>query len=312
MREHLSGEADEIVELRALVRSAFLRNRADRLPDEVRCPVNFECMKHTVETTPDFHSRQTDLTSWEVFCAVRIFYRSLETCHILNSNDDAQLHTLQLAFLEYFSVSRLVVESGITRAGLTWLFRKTRRDIWLARVDPGEAVGVLAGQCVGELVTQMTLNTFHHAGDVSALVGGVPRFDEIINVNRTQKKPSNTLVVRAEAIVESAYESDEANVRALVSKISAVALTSVLESSEVLNEAIGRTRVDAFLRDRVAGWATPPESQRENFARVTIRLVLNRRACLQRVIGPVDIVECIQQLIGSDHVFAQSLPSDDV
>jgi hypothetical protein len=39
-----------------LLRNAFLRNRTDRLPDEVRCPVNFERMKHTIEMTPDFHS----------------------------------------------------------------------------------------------------------------------------------------------------------------------------------------------------------------------------------------------------------------
>lgn len=31
-------------------------------------------------------------------------------------------------------------------------------------VDPGEAVGLLAGQSIGEPSTQMTLNTFHLAG----------------------------------------------------------------------------------------------------------------------------------------------------
>jgi DNA-directed RNA polymerase I subunit RPA1 len=35
---------------------------------------------------------------------------------------------------------------------------------------PGEAVGVLAAQSVGEPSTQMTLNTFHMAGALSALV----------------------------------------------------------------------------------------------------------------------------------------------
>jgi DNA-directed RNA polymerase I subunit RPA1 len=31
-------------------------------------------------------------------------------------------------------------------------------------VDPGEAVGLLAAQSIGEPSTQMTLNTFHFAG----------------------------------------------------------------------------------------------------------------------------------------------------
>jgi DNA-directed RNA polymerase I subunit RPA1 len=33
-------------------------------------------------------------------------------------------------------------------------------------VDPGEAVGLLASQGVGEPSTQMTLNTFHLAGEL--------------------------------------------------------------------------------------------------------------------------------------------------
>lgn len=34
---------------------------------------------------------------------------------------------------------------------------------------PGEAVGVLAGQSIGEPSTQMTLNTFHMAGTPNLL-----------------------------------------------------------------------------------------------------------------------------------------------
>jgi len=48
-------------------------------------------------------------------------------------------------------------------------------------VAPGEAVGVLAAQGVGEPSTQMTLNTFHLAGHGGANVTlGIPRLREII------------------------------------------------------------------------------------------------------------------------------------
>ncbi len=44
-------------------------------------------------------------------------------------------------------------------------------------VEPGEPVGVLAAQSVGEPSTQMTLNTFHLAGGggVNVTLGCVPR-----------------------------------------------------------------------------------------------------------------------------------------
>ena len=48
-------------------------------------------------------------------------------------------------------------------------------------VEPGEAVGVVAGQSVGEPSTQMTLNTFHLAGHAAKNVTlGIPRLREIV------------------------------------------------------------------------------------------------------------------------------------
>jgi len=67
-------------------------------------------------------------------------------------------------------------------------------------VDPGEAVGVLAAQSIGEPSTQMTLNTFHLAGFGAGNVTlGVPRLREIIMVaSRTIKTPNVTLKMRPE------------------------------------------------------------------------------------------------------------------
>jgi len=48
-------------------------------------------------------------------------------------------------------------------------------------VHPGENVGTLAGQGIGEPSTQMTLNTFHLAGHGGTNVTlGVPRLREIL------------------------------------------------------------------------------------------------------------------------------------
>ncbi|KAI0082411.1 beta and beta-prime subunits of DNA dependent RNA-polymerase [Panus rudis PR-1116 ss-1] len=65
-------------------------------------------------------------------------------------------------------------------------------------VDPGEAVGLLASQGVGEPSTQMTLNTFHFAGHGAANVTlGIPRLREIVMTASTKPKtPSMTMSVR--------------------------------------------------------------------------------------------------------------------
>jgi len=66
-------------------------------------------------------------------------------------------------------------------------------------IDPGEAVGVLAAQSIGEPSTQMTLNTFHLAGFGAGNVTlGVPRLREIImTASRSIKTPNIQLTMRA-------------------------------------------------------------------------------------------------------------------
>ena len=70
----------------------------------------------------------------------------------------------------------------------------------LFQAHPGEMVGALAAQSLGEPATQMTLNTFHYAG-VSAknVTLGVPRLKEIINVSKKPKTPSLTVFLIGQA-----------------------------------------------------------------------------------------------------------------
>ncbi|KAK0395050.1 hypothetical protein QR680_001087 [Steinernema hermaphroditum] len=74
------------------------------------------------------------------------------------------------------------------------LFWKAMR----ARVDPGENVGLLAAQSIGEPSTQMTLNTFHFAGRGEMNVTlGIPRLREILmTASKTIATPMAEIKVR--------------------------------------------------------------------------------------------------------------------
>jgi len=64
-----------------------------------------------------------------------------------------------------------------------------------AIVQPGEAIGVVAGQSIGEPSTQMTLNTFHLAGHSAKNVTlGIPRLREILmTASKNLNTPTMTL-----------------------------------------------------------------------------------------------------------------------
>jgi DNA-directed RNA polymerase beta' subunit len=65
-----------------------------------------------------------------------------------------------------------------------------------AIVAPGEMVGTIAAQSLGQPITQMTLNTFHAAGISSQnLTMGVPRLKELINLSKNLKSPSMAISV---------------------------------------------------------------------------------------------------------------------
>ncbi|KAK4535381.1 hypothetical protein CDCA_CDCA04G1406 [Cyanidium caldarium] len=68
-----------------------------------------------------------------------------------------------------------------------------------AAVQPGEPVGVVAAQSIGEPSTQMTLNTFHFAGmGVGHVTLGIPRLRELLmTASRRPSTPTMQLPLRA-------------------------------------------------------------------------------------------------------------------
>jgi len=55
-------------------------------------------------------------------------------------------------------------------------------------ISPGESVGVVCAQSIGQMNTQMTLNSFHHAGiSEAAMTAGVPKFQELLSATKNPK-----------------------------------------------------------------------------------------------------------------------------
>ncbi|PBP23235.1 beta and beta-prime subunits of DNA dependent RNA-polymerase [Diplocarpon rosae] len=98
--------------------------------------------------------------------------------------------------------------------------------------EPGEAVGIVAGQSVGEPSTQMTLNTFHLAGHSTKNVTlGIPRLREIVmTASNHISTPTMTLRVNPEL----SHEDGEKFAKA----ISVLSLAAVLDQATV-KERIG-------------------------------------------------------------------------
>lgn len=104
-----------------------------------------------------------------------------------------------------------------------------------ALAAPGEPVGLLAAQSIGEPSTQMTLNTFHFAGRGEMNVTlGIPRLREILMLaSKNIKTPSMDIPFRELPNVEMMAEK-------LRKRMCKVTVADVLESINVRSELIMR------------------------------------------------------------------------
>lgn len=73
-------------------------------------------------------------------------------------------------------------------AAIPMLKDEIARQYSAAKIQPGESVGIVTAQSIGERQTQMTLDTFHSAGAaLKTVIAGVPRFSELMSATRNPK-----------------------------------------------------------------------------------------------------------------------------
>ncbi len=83
-----------------------------------------------------------------------------------------------------------IIEYEMNHEEAVELLEEVIRRYQRSLVDPGEAVGMVAAQSVGEPSTQMTLRTFHFAGVREFNVTlGLPRLIEIVDARRVPSTP---------------------------------------------------------------------------------------------------------------------------
>ena len=156
-------------------------------------------------------------------------------------------------------------------------------------VAPGEMVGTIAAQSVGEPTMQMTLNTFHQAGNSAKNVTlGMPRFEELINASSKMKTPVLTVFSNDSTILrpESAWK--------LKTEIQRTTLRDIL------------FRHDFEMDEQVVQeYLLMPDNKRWNLAKKPnkiLRCIIDRKKMIQSGLNIYKIVDKIRTLSISRHM----------
>ena len=110
-------------------------------------------------------------------------------------------------------------------------------------IEPGEAVGVVAGQSIGEPSTQMTLNTFHLAGHAAKNVTlGIPRLREIVmTASRSISTPHMTLHLIPELDEDAGHRFAKG-----ISKLTMAEVINEVSVNESVGKGIGFERAKIY------------------------------------------------------------------
>ncbi|WFD27804.1 DNA-directed RNA polymerase [Malassezia nana] len=112
-------------------------------------------------------------------------------------------------------------------------------------VEPGENVGLLAAQGIGEPSTQMTLNTFHFAGHGAANVTlGIPRLREIV---MTASQEIKTPIMRLPLL---AGVTDE-QTKMFCQDGSRLVLSQIVEEAVVTERMMPKTAANGYQRQKL-------------------------------------------------------------
>jgi len=118
------------------------------------------------------------------------------------------------------NLMRELTDRKVTKKQMDEIIERVLSGYDNAKIEAGEAAGVVSAQSIGEPGTQMTMRTFHYAGVAEINVTlGLPRLIEIVDARKNPSTPMMTI------FLEKEYAHDRDKARELAWKIEATNIT---------------------------------------------------------------------------------------
>lgn len=298
VQQHLDHEYEQLKAAREFLR----KNKQDESQD-FQLPLNVIRILDTAKTTFNIKTgARSNLHPTEVIPQVD---ELLDRLIVVRGEDALSLegqHNATLLFKAQLrsrlAFKRLVVESSLNKLAFQHVLGEIESRFCRAIVSPGEMVGVLAAQSIGEPATQMTLNTFHFAGVSSKNVTlGVPRLKEILNVAKNIKTPSMTVYQEPERI------RNQETAKLLRSAVEHTKLRSVTETTEIYYDPDIQSTVIEADRDMVDSYFILPEADGDDIHRQSkwlLRIVLGRKSMLDKGLSVSEVAARIKAHFTAD------------
>merc|ERR1719220_3411714 len=192
--------------------------------------------------------------------------------------------------------TKIVAETHkLSEEAFEWLLGEIETRFIQAQSMPGEMVGAMAAQSIGEPATQMTLNTFHFAGVSSKNVTlGVPRLKEIINISKSPKAPSLTV------FLTGAAARDAEKAKAVLCRLEHTTLRIVTANTAIYYDPFPQNTVIAEDQEFVNVYYEMPDFDQSKISPWLLRIELDRKRMTDKKLTMEQISEKINAGFGDD------------
>ena len=299
VQELLDEEWEQLKTDREMLRYVNFKKGTD---EDMQLPMNIERIIQSAQRLFKItENSRSDVHPLEVIPQV---IQLLDRMVIVRGEDglsqEAQLNSTLLIKAQLRSrlaFKRVVNQYHLNKIAFNHILGEVESRFTRSLVNPGEMVGVLAAQSIGEPATQMTLNTFHFAGVSSKNVTlGVPRIKEILNVATNIKTPSMVVYQEGENPTKD-------SAKLLRSAVEHTNLRSVTYSTEIYHDPdIMNTSIPQDY-DMVESYFVIPEDTHdapENQSRWLLRLILDRQKMLDKGLKVDDVAMKIKEAYSTD------------
>ena len=221
-REKIKQQIDFMIEQRENIMKHVFKYKND---DTVYVPVAFKYVIDNIKNQTYIQSNnKSDITPLELYELLDSTFSKIESLHYVKPN-----LLFKTLFYFYLSPKQLLIVKRFNRKTIIVLLEQIVLYYKKAIIAPGEMVGLIAAQSIGEPTTQMTLNTFHFAGVASKsnITRGVPRVEEILSLSENPKQPSATIYLKDED------ECDKKKAQNIMNMIEHTRLEDVISSIQI-------------------------------------------------------------------------------
>jgi DNA-directed RNA polymerase subunit A' len=145
-----------------------------------------------------------------------------------------------------------LASSKLSKEGVDTVIETVVRNYDSSLVEPGEAVGTIAAQSIGEPGTQMTLRTFHYAGVAELNVTlGLPRLIELVDARRQPSTPVMNIYL------DSKHRRSQTKTREVAERLTYIVLDDIIDmvNVDLKEDAIKITLSSEFMENLNVGMA---------------------------------------------------------